>query len=212
MQRLIEQYPLQRGSHASRDDGMCAMEMVAWLAGEAHSDEPDCTCPVLAAFVRACNDAMSDELRNHILRPLVPQLVHSRATATIEQMRGLLAMDTMVRSLVPTWLQRRQLHAEAEALRRLPTITGRLELMMARRALETCGRGQRAALWVIDRAIDRAEPRHYVAGVVQVGRSLNDRPTWVVLGELASRMAAARTREPGRAPGAKSVLLSMHPD
>lgn len=210
MQRLIEQYPLQRGSHASRDDGMCAMEMVAWLAGEAHSDEPDCTCPVLAALVRACNDAMDDELRNHFLRPLVPQLVHTRATVAIENTRGLLAIDTMVRVLVPTWLESRNLPAEAESLRALPAIAGRLELMTARRALHACGRDQRAALWVIDRAIDGAEPRHYVAGVVQVARSLNDRSAWAVLGELTGVMAAARAQPSGRLtvrlPGAETIV------
>ena len=36
-----------------RKNDLCAMEMVAWLAGEAHSDEPECACPVLAAMVRA---------------------------------------------------------------------------------------------------------------------------------------------------------------
>ena len=71
MKRLKEQVPLQRGSHPSREDGMCAMEMVSWLAGEAHSDEPRCTCPVLAALVRACNDAMGDAARNLHLQPLV---------------------------------------------------------------------------------------------------------------------------------------------
>ena len=93
MQRLIEQYPLQRGSHPHRDDGMCAMEMVAWLAGEAHSDEPECACPVIASLVRACNDSMSDPARNRYLRPLVPQLVQTRADRRVEQARGMLAID-----------------------------------------------------------------------------------------------------------------------
>ena len=38
--KLIEQLPIRRGSHPDRADGLCAMEMVAWLAGEAHSDGP----------------------------------------------------------------------------------------------------------------------------------------------------------------------------
>ncbi|MCA8975327.1 MAG: hypothetical protein KDC98_11440, partial [Planctomycetes bacterium] len=87
MQRLIGQFPLASGAHPTRSDGMCAMEMVAWLAGEAHSDEPACACPVLGALVRACNDVMGDRDRNRLLRPLVPALVNSRATVAIERQR-----------------------------------------------------------------------------------------------------------------------------
>jgi hypothetical protein len=82
MERLADQRPLRRGAHASADDGMCAMEMVAWLAGEAHTDEPLCACPVIAAFVRAVNDALpSDAARDRHLRPLVPRFVGTRGTA-----------------------------------------------------------------------------------------------------------------------------------
>ena len=100
MQRLIERHPLRRGAHPSRDDGMCAMEMVAWLAGEEHSDEPVCACPVVAALVRASNDAMTDDARNRYLRPLVPQLVNSRGSAADERVRGLLAIDRLVSGTV----------------------------------------------------------------------------------------------------------------
>jgi hypothetical protein len=33
---------LKQGSHTAREYGMCAMEAVAWLAGEPHSDTPTC--------------------------------------------------------------------------------------------------------------------------------------------------------------------------
>ena len=191
MQRLIEQLPLQRGSHPSRDDGMCAMEMVAWLAGEAHSDEPECACPVLAAMVRACNDAMTDQLRNVHLRPLVPQLVNSRRSVAVERARGLLAVDCMVRDLLTTWLLRHARQEEAVLLRELPPIERLEDVRTARRAIQTFAKDQRAAEWVLDRALEGVPAPRYVAGVVQVARALNDGETWAKMAALAERMVTA---------------------
>lgn len=197
MQRLIERHPLQRGSHPSRDDGMCAMEMVAWLAGEEHSDEPRCACPVLAALVRACNDAMSDDARNRYLRPLVPQLVHTRSNASIERARGMLALDALVRVLVPMWLDRRGRADAAGLLRELPELQRLEHVAVARRVVATFAPEQRAAEWVLERALDGAEPARYVAGVVQVARALADGQSWTRMAELCVRMAAATGRPAG---------------
>lgn len=38
--------PLKAGGHSSREDGLCAMEMVAYLAGAPHSASPPCACPI----------------------------------------------------------------------------------------------------------------------------------------------------------------------
>lgn len=35
----ITEVKLAEGAHASANDGLCFMEMAAWFAGEAHSDE-----------------------------------------------------------------------------------------------------------------------------------------------------------------------------
>ena len=89
MIRIQDQFPLRRGAHDRRDDGMCAMEMVAWLAGEAHSDEPRCACPVIASYVRALNDLLPDDgARTRLLRPLVPKFVNTRGNAQDERRRG----------------------------------------------------------------------------------------------------------------------------
>lgn len=39
---MIINYTLRHGSHESPQDGLCAMEWVAYLAGEKHSDYPSC--------------------------------------------------------------------------------------------------------------------------------------------------------------------------
>lgn len=169
---------------------MCAMEMVAWLAGEPHSDEPRCACPVLAAFVRAVNDSLGDEQRNRLLRPLVPQLVNTRASAAVERQRGLLVLDVMVRQLVPAWLRRHRRHEEANLLAGLPVVASADSLQAARRAVEHYGRDVHAALWVLHRASEGAAPARFVAGAVQVARSLNDASTWSIVRDLVVAMAA----------------------
>lgn len=197
-QRLIDQHPLRRGAHPSRDDGMCAMEMVAWLAGETHSDEPKCTCPVLAAIVRAVNDNLGDERRDALLRPLLPQLVNTRATATVERQRGLLVLDALVRQLLPAWLRRHRRHAEASLLAALPAVMDGGSLQAARRAVQHYAADVHAANWVLDRACEGLAPARFVAGVVQVARSLDDARTWlrvrdVVLAMVWVQGAGART-------------------
>ena len=64
----IDNYKLEVGAHATFEDGVCAMELVAHLAGEPHSDAPECTSLVIAAFTRGINDQMPDEVR-HLLLP-----------------------------------------------------------------------------------------------------------------------------------------------
>lgn len=46
---------LTYGAHDDPGDGLCLMEAVALLGGEAHTGSPACACPVLAA--QAARDA-----------------------------------------------------------------------------------------------------------------------------------------------------------
>ena len=73
--KYIAQLPqLERGAHTEGSGSLCAMEMVAYMEREPHSDTPECTCPVLASYVRTLNDNMSDEHRQKLL-PILPMLV-----------------------------------------------------------------------------------------------------------------------------------------
>lgn len=38
---------LQCGSHKEAQKQFCVMEAVAYVAGEPHSDHPQCACPVI---------------------------------------------------------------------------------------------------------------------------------------------------------------------
>lgn len=115
---------LKSGSHSSRERGVCAMEAAAWLAGEPHSDKPQCACPIIGAFVIAWNDALpTDADRNRLLKPLIPRLVGSRSTKAVEKRRSYLALDWLIRVQTPAWLDLRDdLKSHAAALRALDAI------------------------------------------------------------------------------------------
>src|SRR5215813_10490213 len=78
---------LSSGSHDSVEDGLCAIEAVAWLANEKHSDHPECVCPVLGAFFRAWNDGLPDDERNTVLRPFLPRLIGTNKGPAIAERR-----------------------------------------------------------------------------------------------------------------------------
>ena len=190
MQRLLDQHPLRHGAHPSREDGMCAMEMVAWLAGERHSDEPECSCPVIASFVRAVNDGLpSDDTRDQLLRPLVPRFVNTRGSAADQRRRGLLVADAVVRQFVPHLLQKRGLRGEAEALQALPAVTCVARARTALHALDYWAKSQHAARWVLQRAIEGAPAPLYVAGAVQVIKLAGDPRAWELAVQLAAGLA-----------------------
>jgi len=90
---------LAKGAHEATDNEMCAMELIAFMEREPHSDKPTCTCPVLASFVRTLNDRMPDYRRNDLL-PVLPRLVGTR-NRELERPRGALFTMRIVTDLVP---------------------------------------------------------------------------------------------------------------
>lgn len=65
---------LSRGKHRSPRKGGCFMEFASFMAGEAWSDHPNCTHPVLASLARDVNDNLSDDGRSQIVT-LVPSVI-----------------------------------------------------------------------------------------------------------------------------------------
>ena len=121
--RLDALPPLSSGSHISPEEGACVMEAVAYIAGEPWSDHPTCACPVITTFLISWNDALPDDERDALLRPLIPRVVGTRATATVERRRALIAADWLMRVHTPAWLRLAKLDAHAAALEALPEIT-----------------------------------------------------------------------------------------
>jgi hypothetical protein len=87
---------LKNGSHRRREQGVCLMEAVAWMAGEKHSDRPQCADPVLAAYGRALNDRLRDDERQ-LLRPLIPKLIGTRGSSDLSRRRAFVIVDRYLR-------------------------------------------------------------------------------------------------------------------
>jgi hypothetical protein len=133
----LETVTLEKGCHQTLEDGVCAMEMVAYLAGETHSDSPACTSPVLAAFVRSWNDVINDDAtRARLLKPILPRLIGTVGSRAVEQRRADLALDWSIRVSTPAWLRLAGLPAEADAIAALPPLLDRSAIIAAQPTLE----------------------------------------------------------------------------
>jgi hypothetical protein len=160
-QRLerIQQFPLKKGSHDKNDAiQACVMEAVAYVAGEAWSDAPQCACPVITEFMVSWNDSLpTDADRDRLLKPLIPMIVGTRSTPSVEIRRSTMAADWLIRTYTPAWLRLAKLDKQAALLEALPEITDFLQcpsLMPALEAVRTDAAAARAAAW--DAAWDAA--------------------------------------------------------
>jgi len=107
----------------------CLMEAVAFVAGEPWSDNPQCVSPVLAVYGRQLNDCLRDDRRQE-LRPLIPQLIGTAGDG-LDEARSYAALDWLIRTWTPAWLDLAGLTAEAAALRELRRIVDRVAAQQA---------------------------------------------------------------------------------
>ena len=126
-------YTLAYGTHATPEDGRCAMEWVSHLAGEPHSDEPACVSPVMRAFCVALNDGLDDAPRQR-LRPYLTRTIGTAGDG-LDPMRAWMATDWLIRTYTPAWLSRAGFNDAADRLRSLPEVTGTDGLDQALEAL-----------------------------------------------------------------------------
>lgn len=185
--------PLQRGRHTRPEDGLCAMELAAWIAGEAHCDEPECVCPTLTSIVRCLNDRIFDgATRDRLLRRFVPRLVHTAAGEQAARDRALALADCCVRELLPELLSARGRRADARLLRELPSLESIDGQALAASAavlgsLRTFP-GQRAAAWTLRQAAAGRPPELWVTGLVHC---LEAEGAWRLVPRLLERGLAA---------------------
>ena len=147
----VQARPLNSGGHDGITRGMCVMEAVAYVAGEPWSDTPECACPVIAAFLRSWNDSLpTDAERDRLLKPLIPLIVGTRSTPSVEQRRGTMAADWLIRVHAPAWLRLAGLEQQAAALESLPEIKDFAQcpsLMPTLNAVRTDAAAAWAAAW-----------------------------------------------------------------
>ncbi len=185
---LTDRYPLRPGSHSSREDGLCAMEMVAWLAGEEHSDEPACACPILSAYARCMNDLLPDnEARRKHLRPMVPRMVNSNLGEATATARAFLAADCTARFLAALQLARLSRIDAGQQLRLLPEIKDRVGATIALGELRRVGPELRGAIWTLQQAAAGRPARLWVSGAVHAAKATN---SWHLARRLLGDMIA----------------------
>ena len=111
---------LTSGAHTTRSDGVCLMEAAAWLAGDGHTDAPTCVSPYLRRFGIAVNDCATDARRQDLI-PFI-SLVVGTAGDGLEGKRRWIAADHLTRAVLPKWLDRAGLPAQATAARNFTPI------------------------------------------------------------------------------------------
>ncbi len=170
----LKQFPIRRGSHPTREDGLCAMEMVAWLAGEQHSDDPKCACPVISSFVRSLNDCLpSDDHRARYLRPLIPRLINTRTgDLRLRSRRAFRIADHGARVLAPMLLQARADKEAAARLRALAPIQDRASARAARAIAQELG-AARVVCWPLMMPAQDGPAGQWVPSVAQLAREID---------------------------------------
>ncbi len=131
---MTADYTLSYGTHATPDDGRCAMEWVSYLAGEGHTDSPACVSPVLRALCISLNDGLPDGPRQR-LRPYLTRTIGTAGDG-LDDHRAWLAMDWLIRTYAPRWLSLVSLDADAALLAGGPEIDGSGPLRSAMEPLE----------------------------------------------------------------------------
>jgi hypothetical protein len=75
LQRALDRVELVSGTIGNPGDGrMCLMSLVAFLAGEDHSDAPSCASPLIQAFAVRINDNMPYAARQR-LKVFAPRII-----------------------------------------------------------------------------------------------------------------------------------------
>ena len=125
----LDQITLKSGAHTSFAQGACLLEAASYVAGEAWTDHPQCVSPVLGAYGRSLNDVLPDDRRQE-LKPYIPRLIGT-ADDGKDEARSYIALDWLIRTYTPAFLDLAGLTEEAEELRNLRRI---VDLVAAQQA------------------------------------------------------------------------------
>jgi hypothetical protein len=194
----LEKLSLQVGNHDSFEKGMCVMEAAAYVAGEPWSDHPVCACPVITAFMIAWNDGLpNDAERDRLLKPLITNIIDTRATPAVEERRSYLAFDWFIRVYTPKWLDLvPSLAAHAKALRDLSEIADLAGATAAGKLTAAAGAAARAAARAAagDAAGDAARTAAWDAARTAAQAVLKPTTEWLQQSalDLVQRMIAVR--------------------
>lgn len=199
-ERLAKVTKLFHGSHEENGNGhveACAMEAVAYIAGEPWSDHPECACPVIGAFMRTWNDSLPDAERTALILPLVPNLVGTRGSDDLANRRATMAADWLVRVHTPAWLRLAGLTEHADRLASLPEIIDFAKtpsLMPALEAARTAGAARRGDATAGDATAAAAADAARAAASVGTATAAAGEASWAAAWAASWAAAAAAAR------------------
>ena len=225
-------YTLSYGTHATPDEGRCAMEWVSHLAGQPHSDDPACVSPVLRAYCTSLNDSLDDEPRQ-LLRPYLARTIGT-ADDGLDEARSWMALDWLIRTFAPKWLVAAGMSRSAQQLEELTPVIDTSELRVTIVALKAARRDARAgrssapgaprpaawASWTAGRAAARkaawssAGAAAWAAARVAVGDIAGDRARAMardIAGDAAATIARAAQPAAGRAAAREAARYAVAP-
>ena len=224
---MTSDYTLAYGTHPDPTDGRCAMEWVAHLAGERHSDQPACVSPVVRALCVALNDGL-DYTERQRLRPYLTRTIGTAADG-LDESRAWMALDWLIRVYAPTWLRAVGQH---DAAGRLEGLDGAvLDPYALAHAMEMVERTRRQAR--VARHDEFGDPVHWALAVAGgetgsesawsftatgawgAARLAVDDPTAeharAAVKAIAGDCAAIAARRARRDPGVRRSLLGGRP-
>lgn len=102
LQRLYDRVELIDGWGEPRDGKLCIMSLVAFLAGEGHSDRPESASPLIRDFAIPINDGMDGAMRQR-LKAFAPRILGTRDGRDDE--RAEVLYSAMLHEVVPAMLQ-----------------------------------------------------------------------------------------------------------
>jgi hypothetical protein len=193
---MSSDYTLSYGTHATAQDGRCAMEWVSHLAGEPHSDMPACVSPVLRAFCVALNDGLADGPRQR-LRPYLARTIGTAGDG-LDPDRAWLAMDWLTRTYAPAWLSLAGLDDSARDLRAAAPLSAIDQLLAA---LDLLGPARRRAAdaWRSSGAVRLATGRLARVSARATAWSAAPAAAWAAARCGVGNMAGDRARAAARA-------------
>ena len=225
-------YTLAYGTHATPNEGRCAMEWVSHLAGEPHSDQPACVSPVLRAYCTSLNDSLDTEPRQ-LLRPYLARTIGT-ADDGLDEARSWMALDWLIRRYATAWMAAAGVTGSAGDLADLAPVMDAYDLHGALVTLKAARRDARArwsnalgaarpaawAPWAAGRAAAReaawgsAGAAAWAAARVAVGEIAGDRARAMardIAGDAAATIAHAARSAAGRAEAREAARRALAP-
>ncbi len=204
---IFNEIVLAHGGHSRREQGICFMEAVAMLAGEAHGAHPRCVCPVLGSFLRNLNDRWGDERRQG-LKPYL-RLVMGTAGDGYQERRAFMLADFACRKAAPLALESAGRGSWASRLRALAPVVDRLSAAAAADAYAAASTAAYTAYNAADVASTAAYTAVTAAAYATAAYATADYATAAAVAAVTAAAAAAAADADAYAVLDRMLLLGL---